>query len=161
MDTRRCYDGPPPDLKGAETIEKGHGRIETRKIAVSAEAAPYLDWPGLGQIGRLERTRLIGDKSSTEIVYLITSLAPNQAGPERLLDLVRTHWAIENKLHHVRDVTMNEDRCRVRAGARPLATLRNTVIGMIRQRGLSIPEARENFREDRNDAIKAVTGRIL
>lgn len=100
-------------------------------------------------------------KSSTEIVYLITSLAPHQAGPERLLELVRTHWAIENKLHHVRDVTMNEDRCRVRAGARPLAALRNAAIGMIRQRGLSIPEARENFREDRYDAIKAVTGRIL
>jgi hypothetical protein len=132
-----------------------------RKIAVSAEAVPHLDWPGLGQIARLERTRLIGDKSSTEIVYLITSLAPNQAGPERLLELVRTHWAIENKLHHVRDVTMNEDRCRVRAGARPLATLRNTAIGIIRRRGLSIPEARENFREDRYEAIKAVTGRFF
>jgi len=161
LDTRRCYDGPPPDLTVAETIEKGHGRIETRKIAVSAEAVSHLDWPGLGQIARLERTRLIGDKSSTEIVYLITSLAPRQAGPERLLELVRAHWAIENKLHHVRDVTMNEDRCRVRAGARPLAALRNAAIGMIRQRGLSIPEARENFREDRYDAIKAVTGRIL
>lgn len=161
MDTRHCYDGPPPDLTVAETLEKGHGRIETRKIAVSAEAVPHLDWPGLGQIARLERTRWIGNKSSTEIVYLITSLAPNQAGPERLLELIRTHWGIENKLHHVRDVTMNEDRCRVRAGARPLATLRNTAIGMIRQLGLSIPEARENFREDRGDVIKAVTGRIL
>lgn len=78
-----------------------------------------------------------------------------------MLELVRNHWAIENKLHHVRDVTLNEDRCRVRTGARPLATLRNTAIGLIRKRGHSIPEARENFREDRYDAIQAVTGRIL
>ena len=84
-----------------------------------------------------------------------------EAGPERLMELVRNHWAIENKLHHVRDVTLNEDRCRVRAGARPLATLRNTAIGLIRSLGRSIPEARENFREDRADAIKAVTGWIL
>lgn len=56
---------------------------------------------------------------------------------------------------------MNEDRCRVRAGARPLAALRNLVTSVIRQRGLSIPEARENFREDRADAIKVVTGRVL
>ena len=103
---------------------------------------PYLDWPGLGQIARLERTRRIGDKESIEIVYLITSLPPADAGPERLLALVRAHWAIENKLHHVRDVSMNKDRCRVRAGARPLSTLRNTAIGIIRRLGRAIPAAR-------------------
>jgi hypothetical protein len=56
---------------------------------------------------------------------------------------------------------MSEDRCRVRAGARPLASLRNLVTSLIRKRGLSIPAARENFREDRTEAITAVTGRIL
>jgi hypothetical protein len=56
---------------------------------------------------------------------------------------------------------MNEDRCRVRAGARPLAALRNLVTSLIRKRGLSIPEARENFREDRAEAIALVTARIL
>ena len=122
---------------------------------------PHLDWPALGQIARLERTRRIGDKESIEVVYLITSLDPSQAGPERLLQLVRDHWAIENKLHHVRDVSMNEDRCRVRTGSRPLSTLRSTVVGMIRRLGRAIPAARENFREDRAEAIMAVTGRIL
>jgi hypothetical protein len=122
---------------------------------------PHLDWPGLAQIARLERTRWIGGKHSTEVVYLITSLPPAEAGPERLNDLARSHWAIENKLHHVRDVTFQEDRCRVRAGARPLASLRNAVLNMIRSAGLHVPEARENFREDRAEAIKAVTGRIL
>jgi hypothetical protein len=128
---------------------------------VSEEAVPHLDWPGLAQIARLTRTREIGGKISTETVYLITSLPAAVAAPQRLLALNRAHWAIENKLHHVRDVSMDEDRCRVRAGARALAGLRNTALTIIRRTGSAIREARENFREDRAEAIKAVTGRIL
>jgi hypothetical protein len=56
---------------------------------------------------------------------------------------------------------MNEDRCRVRAVARALAALRNLVIWFIRSRGLSVPEARENFRGDRAEALALVTGRNL
>ena len=122
---------------------------------------PHLGWPGAAQAVRIERHRHIKGRDSVEIAYLITSLTAEEAGPERLLELNRTHWAIENRLHHVRDVTLNEDRCRVRAGARPLATLRNTAISLFRRRGLAIPEARENFREDRAEAIRAVTGRVL
>jgi predicted transposase YbfD/YdcC len=122
---------------------------------------PHLDWPGAAQAVRIERHRHVKGRTSVEIAYLITSLTTEEAGPERLLELNRAHWAIENKLHHVRDVTLNEDRCRVRTGARSLATLRNTVLFLIRKRGLAIPEARENFREDRAEAIKALTGRIL
>ena len=102
-------------------MEKGHGRIETRKIAVSREVVPYLAWPGLAQVARIERRREIARKASTEIVYLITSLPPEAASPQRLLRLARDHWGIENRLHYVRDVAFAEDRCRVRAGARPLA----------------------------------------
>lgn len=98
---------------------------------------------------------------SREIAYIVTSLSAAEAGPERLLELSRRHWAIENKLHWVRDVSMNEDRCRVRAGARVLVALRNLVLWLIGQRGLSVPEARENFREDRLQAIAIVTGIIL
>ena len=152
---------PPPDLAVAETVEKAHGRIETRRIAVSAEVVPHLQWPGAAQVARIERTRETGGKISTEIAYIVTSLTAAEAGPRRLLDLSRTHWAIENRLHYVRDVSFNEDRCRVRAGARALAAIRNLVLQLIRSRGMSVPEARENFREDRAEAIAAVTGRIL
>jgi len=152
---------PPPDLTTAETVEKGHGRIEIRRIAVSAEVIPHIAWPGAAQIAHIERTRWIGGKLSMETATIITSLDPTQAGPERLLELSRKHWAIENRLHYVRDVSFNEDRCRVRAGARPLATIRNLVLHLIRRSGRSIPEARENFREDRVEAIAAVTGRFL
>jgi hypothetical protein len=153
--------GPPPDLAKAETTDKGHGRVEVRKIAATSEVVPHLGWPGAAQALRIERTRIVGGKSSIEVAYLITSLTVSQAAPGRLLSLNRAHWSIENKLHHVRDVTLNEDRCRVRAGARQLVALRNLVTSMIRKTGHSIPEARENFREDRAEAIKAVTGRIL
>lgn len=121
----------------------------------------HLDWPGLAQIARLTRTREIAGRVSTETVYLVTSLPATQASPDRLLALNRAHWAIENKLHHVRDVSMDEDRCRVRAGARALAGVRNATLAIIRRSGSAIREARENFREDRAEAIKAVTGRIL
>ena len=122
---------------------------------------PHLQWPGAAQVARIERTRRIGDKESTEIAYIVTSLPAAEAGPAKLLELSRAHWAIENRLHWVRDVSMDEDRCRVRAGARALASIRNLVLSLIRARGLSIPEARENFREDRAEAIAVVTGRIL
>ena len=151
----------PPDLTTAETVEKQHGRIETRKIAVSAEVIPHLDWPAAAQVARIERTREIDGKVSTETAYIVTSLTAAEASPERLLELSRGHWAIENRLHYVRDVTFNEDRCRVRSGARALAALRNLVLHLIRARGLSVPEARENFREDRAQAIAIVTGLFL
>ena len=72
-------------------MEKGHGRIETRKIAVSREVVPYLAWPGLAQVARIERRREIARKASTEIVYLITSLPPETASPQRLLRLEVAH----------------------------------------------------------------------
>lgn len=105
--------GSRPTWSRAETVEKGHGWIETRRIAVGAEGVPYLAWPGLAQIARVERVRERAGKSSTEIAYFVTSLPRHTTAPERLLALVRDHRAIENRLHYVRDVAFTEDRCRV------------------------------------------------
>ena len=91
----------------------------------------------------------------------MTGLTAAEAGPERLLELSRAHWAIENRLRYLRDVTFNEDRCRARSGARPLAAIRSLVLHLIRSQGMSVPEARENYREDRAQVIALVTGRIL
>ena len=148
-------------MKTAETVEKEHGRLEIRKIAVSAEVVPHLEWPGAAQVARIERTREIAGKASIETAYSVTSLTAAEASPKRLLELARAHWAIENRLHYVRDVTFNEDRCRVRSGARALAAIRNLVMYLIRSAGMSVPEARENFREDRAQVIALVTGSIL
>ena len=121
----------------------------------------YLEWPGAAQVARIWRERRIGDKVSTETAYIVTSLDVAVAPPAYLLALNRAHWGIENRLHHVRDVSMDEDRCRARVGGRALACLRNLVLTRIRSLGLAVREARENFREDRAEAIAAVTGRIL
>ena len=127
--------------------------MTTRRIAVSTETVDHLNWPEPAQIARRERIRETRRRQSVESAYLITRLTPEEAGPARLMNLARNHWAIENRLHHVRHVGFNEDRCCVRAGARPLA------IALIRRTPIS--EARENFREDRKTAIDAVTGTFL
>ncbi len=150
-----------PDLRCAWTLEKAHGRIETRSIAVSAEVVAHPGWPGLAQVARLTRSRETHGKLGTETVYLITSLPAAEADPHRPLSLARAHWGIGNRLHHVRDVAMDEDRCRARSGARALAGWRNATLALIRRPGLPLREARENFREDRSNAIQVVTDRIL
>ena len=70
------------------------------------------------------------------MVYLITSLAAEEANPERLLALNRGHWEIENRLHWVRDVTFAEDHSQIRTGSGPrmMALLRNLAISLVRLR---------------------------
>ncbi len=72
-----------------------------------------------------------------EVVYGVTSLAPDRADAARLLRAVREHWTIENRAHWVRDVTFDEDRSQVRVGSLPqvMAALRNTTIGLLRAAG--------------------------
>ena len=71
------------------------------------------------------------------MVYAVTNLIFAAAGPARLAALVRGHWTIENRVHHVRDVTYREDASRVRTGTIPrvMATLRNVAIGLDRLTG--------------------------
>ena len=150
----------PPDLKRAETVEKGHGRIETRRIQVRTKLPSRLDqdWPGVSAICRIERIRELKDRCSREVVYAITSCDPGKHRPAALLQLSRDHWAIENCLFHVRDVTFGEDRCRVRSGSAPraLAELRNAALTLIRRTGQKPRPAREVFAEQKWKAIQLV-----
>ena len=70
-------------------------------------------------------------------VSAITSLGFAQASPARLADLLRGHWAIENGLHYVRDVTFSEDASQVRVGTGPsvMACLPNLAIGVLSRAG--------------------------
>lgn len=116
-----------------------HGdRLEVRELALTSDLNEWADWPGLEQVGRLTCLRRRKGETSVETSYLITSLSPEQATPAQLLSLARGHWSIENKLHWVRDVTFDEDRCQIRTGAAPqvMAALRNLVIGLLRLRGV-------------------------
>jgi hypothetical protein len=74
-----------------------------------------------------------------EVVYAVTSLAPERASAADLLRLLREHWTIENRSHWVRDVTFAEDQSLVRGGHVPwvMATIRNTAIGLIRRTGVT------------------------
>jgi hypothetical protein len=67
-----------------------------RTIKVSTEMNAYLAacWPFVAQVAQLTRTVTKAGKTTTEVVYLITTLSPSKASPERLLDLNRGHWGI-------------------------------------------------------------------
>ena len=69
--------------------------------------------------------------------------------------------AQEHRGESVRDVSFNGDRRRVRAGARALAAIRNLVLYLIRSQGMSVPDTRENYRDDRAQVIALVIGRFL
>jgi len=95
----------------------------------------HLDWPEVGQVFELERVRVLKHKTEVEAVYGITSLSREEADAARLLALVRGHWGIENGSHHVRDVTLGEDGCRVRTGgaAQVLAAVRNAAVHLLEE----------------------------
>lgn len=126
-------------VHSAGSHDKHGDRVEVRKIETLDKLPPYLDWPGIKQICRIERERTLNGKTSREVVCAITSLSRRQAPASRLLKIAREHWHIENKLHYVRDVTLGEDACRVRSGSAPqvLAGLRNTVIGILERSGVA------------------------
>jgi len=125
--------------ESTRTVDVGHGRIETRNLTTSEALVGYSDWPGLAQVFEVGRHVITKktEKERVEVVYGVTSLSPERATPNRLLELVRGHWGIENKSHWVRDVTFDEDRSQVRCGNIPhiMAALRNTAIGLLRWAG--------------------------
>lgn len=115
--------------------ESRHGnRRELRCLWVSGLLTGYSDWPHVAQVCRLERLVRVRGKKTREVAYAVTSLPAHAATPQHLLALWRGHWGIENRVHWVRDVTFDEDRCQVRTGAAPqaLAALRNLTISLMR-----------------------------
>ncbi len=121
------FDGVPYDY--AQTVDKGHGRVERRECWTITEAncLDYLDpqgqWPQLKAAVRVVGHRQTGAGGISHPRYYISSRA---APAEQLLAAVRSHWSIENSLHWTLDVTFREDQCRVRKdhGPQNLATLR-------------------------------------
>lgn len=140
----------------ARTEGRHGGRQEVRQLWASDALSGYLQWPQVGQVCRLERTVTCRGRSRLETVYAITSLSPAKAGADRLLELWRGHWHIENGLHWVRDVVYGEDRCRIRLGQAPrvCATLRNLAIGLLRRAGVvAITETLERHAAFPNEAL--------
>src|SRR5664279_499020 len=123
-DLRLLFDPPatlgPVDLldrREASTHDRGHGRLhEVRHLIASTDLTDYLDWPGLAQVFRLSRTWQEHGLAKQALLYGITSLSVETGPPERLLALKRGHWAIENRLHRVKDVTLGEDQSTIHLG---------------------------------------------
>ncbi|HEY6410784.1 MAG TPA: ISAs1 family transposase [Ktedonobacteraceae bacterium] len=134
------WSAPPMDFRQAQTVEKGHGRLEKRTITVSGLLADYSQWPQAAQVFKLDsqRTDALG-RTEQEVRYGITSLPAALADPHRLLQLSRGHWGIENGLHYRRDATMREDHAQLRMGQAPhlLAMLNNTAWGLLARNGAS------------------------
>lgn len=131
----------PPEVFTPQltTLEKGHGRIEKRAIQ-STTAVEGINFPYVAQVIRVYRefTDIKTGKVSTDTSFHITSRSRAKADNERLLELIRNQWSIENSLHYVRDVTFGEDRCQIKKGSAPrvLASMRNLAIALFRLRGI-------------------------
>jgi predicted transposase YbfD/YdcC len=140
----RLFATPPPPLASdrlerVTTTAKGHGRLETRTLERSAALTGYLTWPGAQPALRrtCRRVILATGEVQEETTYGVTSLPPDLASAAAIEALWRGHWAIENKVHRVRDGTFAEDAWPVRTGAAPqaLAALRNGLLNLLRALG--------------------------
>lgn len=123
----------------ATSLDKGHGRQERRVLRATTALNNYLDWPGVAQVGQVEREVKQDGKTTREIRSFITSVPREMADADQLLEWTRGHWGIENRSHYVRDVTMGEDASRIRkkAGPQVMAAMRNAAIGFFRATGAS------------------------
>ncbi len=133
-------EAPHGALETCADLDKGHGRIEARRVAVLRE----VDWlttgrrfpgelrlPGVACVLRVETEVLLADRTRSDTRYFISS-APLSA--RQAADAVRGHWAIENRLHWVLDVTFGDDQSRLRKGhgARNMATVRHFALNLVR-----------------------------
>jgi predicted transposase YbfD/YdcC len=133
-DVQLFVDDPKTSLARAESVDGDHGRIEVRQAALSPDIAwlqEHHAWPGLRAIGKVTAARETPAKTSIETRYFLMSQILT---PERFLAIVRAHWGIENGLHWVLDVTMNEDQMRNRKdnGPENLALLRRLALNLNR-----------------------------
>lgn len=118
-----------------ETVEKDHGRIETRRY-LSIAAVDWLpgkgEWRDLQSIGMVIATREVQEVVTTEVHYYLSSLA---VSAKALAEAVRGHWSVENSCHWVLDVVFREDDSRVRMGhaAENLGLVRRLANSLLQQ----------------------------
>lgn len=120
----------------AETFDKAHGRLESRRCWVGYDALAYIDgsqnWEGLQTIVMVESERTIKDKTTIEHRYYISSTLGTAA---YLLDCSREHWKIETSLHWCLDIAFREDESRIRKGngAENFAVLRHIALNLLKK----------------------------
>ena len=128
-----------PPWREHTTLTKGHGRLDQRTLTCTDDLDDYLTWPGVQQVLRrtCERTNLRTGEVSRSVTYALTSLPANETSAATLAEVWRGHWAIENRVHYVRDVTFGEDAHQMHTGGAPqaLAALRNAIMNRLRAAG--------------------------
>jgi predicted transposase YbfD/YdcC len=149
------------DMQIISVPNQGHGRFERRTLAVCGVQEGELNWPFARQVFKLHRrfVQRTSGKVMEETVFGITSLPAEQADARRLLAINRGYWGIENGLHYRRDVTLKEDRTRVKMGQAPrmMAILNNLVLGLIARNGdRYVPEARRRFSAQPESALRMI-----
>lgn len=118
-------------LASYEQIDDGHDRRERRRACVLAKPAGAPDFPHLAAIGRIESERRHNGKTAQSMHYVALS---KRLSPERMLEVTRTYWSVENQLHWRLDVVFNEDDARTRKdfGPQNLAVLRRIALDILR-----------------------------
>lgn len=113
----------------------GHGRIETRLAEIMPFSTPA--FPHVRTAVRMTRTRMEkrrgfpNGKYSEEVSYYVATFPMEKNTPEEVSDLIRGHWTVENKLHHVKDRTMKEDRYKAKeAVAANVALIRSCIVAL-------------------------------
>jgi predicted transposase YbfD/YdcC len=120
----------------SEETEKGHGRIETRRATVLWNTTLLRDagaWRGLACVARIESVRKVGEATSVERRYYISSVAPERG--KEVARACRLHWGVENGLHWCLDMTFREDESRIRAenSAQNMSRLRRAALNLLKQ----------------------------
>jgi predicted transposase YbfD/YdcC len=151
----------PERRRSSVTVDVGHGRIEERQLEVQHLRPGEVEWPGAQQVFVVISQRLTKAGTTPETIRHdgITSLGPEEAGPERLARLFRGHWAVENKAFWVRDVVFGEDASPVSTGniVAVLASLRGAVANLARATGGDRVKATIlGFNADRPAALRAL-----
>lgn len=117
------------------TVEKGHGRIETRRYWTMGNTEYLIGaekWTQLKSIGLVESERNVNGKVSIEQRYYILSI---ESDAYRFAQAVRSHWSIENQLHWILDVSFAEDASQACLGysAENLAVIRHVGLNLLSQ----------------------------
>jgi predicted transposase YbfD/YdcC len=122
----------------AQTVNKNHGRLETRTCWVIADQPVLMqlrdgpEWPGLQAVVKVHARRQMGERVSEMDRYFIASRA---AQASEMLGVVRSHWSIENELHWVLDIAFREDESSIRKdhGPENFAVLRHIALNLVKQ----------------------------